>query len=72
MQLRRAPGSRGVPIPHPLGWEGGWRAHEGETNSGDSTTRTGKSLKWGLVCSCWGLGGGNLGKGQRGHPKGKA
>lgn len=27
--------SRGVPIPHPLGWElGVWRALEGETDPG--------------------------------------
>ena len=72
MPLGWAPKSRDLPIPHPLGWEGGWRAHGGDTNPRDSATRTGKNLKWGLICNCWGFGGGNLDEGQRGHPKGKA
>lgn len=72
MPLGWAPKSRDLPIPHPLGWEGGWRAHGGDTNPWDSATRTGKNLKWGLICNCWGFGGGHFDKGQRGHPKGKA
>lgn len=35
MQLSGATGSQGVPIPHPLGWEGG-RAQGGETDLRDT------------------------------------
>lgn len=72
MQLCRAPGSQGVPIPHPLAAGGGGKAQRGNTDPRDTPTRAEKSLKCGVVCSCWGCGGGNLDKGQRGHPKGKA
>ena len=56
-----------MPIPHPLGWVGD-RGQCGETDPRDAPTRAEKGLIWGVVCSCWGSGGGNLGKGQRGHP----
>lgn len=67
MQLCGAPGSRGVPIPHPFGWVGGGGRGGGgdETDPRDTPTRAEKRLKWGVVCSRWGCGGGNWDKGQR-------